>query len=435
MSEPLTGDRGCEDVFKKHGNSMWQVDGKANSRGKAKRKDKPGEAFDAMTGHQHMREWRNELNQGVGDSDASAQLISLAAEAQTIAKGDLQNSSNMQRLFALKKQSDNALSKTNERPRPEVIKLTPCSDLLFPEPIVKGESASARKLRDETLKELFWALRNQVYELRALNKEYVGRTRSLRFFKAIEQAHREFSTFKCLASKSDCDRNVDLAGSHIPLLDRAIFTCCGHVGEISKMRLAATRGECPVNGCCANVRFHSIVECASLSSSANDTNARVAAKHGAKLAKIIDLINGISKNDRILVFVQFEGLLARVHAVLKDEGIPALKLRGTAHQMSAIMSKFQKADLKEGDERILLLELHNESASGANLTTANHVIFVHPLHVKTLQNYIMCETQAIGRVRRYGQQKIVKLYRFLVTDSVDVKIYERRYCERCISSR
>jgi SNF2 family DNA or RNA helicase len=42
----------------------------------------------------------------------------------------------------------------------------------------------------------------------------------------------------------------------------------------------------------------------------------------------------------------------------------------------------------------------------------------------------MCETQAIGRVRRYGQQKTVHLYRFLVDDSIDIKIYERRCDEQ-----
>ena len=42
----------------------------------------------------------------------------------------------------------------------------------------------------------------------------------------------------------------------------------------------------------------------------------------------------------------------------------------------------------------------------------------------------MCETQAIGRVRRYGQRKIVHLYRFLVDDSIDIKIYKRRCDEQ-----
>ena len=41
-----------------------------------------------------------------------------------------------------------------------------------------------------------------------------------------------------------------------------------------------------------------------------------------------------------------------------------------------------------------------------------------------------CETQAIGRVRRYGQDKKVMLYRFLVEDSIDTQIYEQREAEQ-----
>ena len=64
--------------------------------------------------------------------------------------------------------------------------------------------------------------------------------------------------------------------------------------------------------------------------------------------------------------------------------------------------------------------------AGANLTTANHAIFVHPLHVPSLQKYIACETQAIGRVRRYGQKRKVHLWRYLATDTIDTTIYEER---------
>jgi len=412
MSKPLTGDRGCDNIFKKHGNSMWQVDGESNTRGKSKKMDKPGKPFDSLTGHQHMREWWKEINQGLGDKDASVQLLALAAEGLNIAQRTLVGPGKH--------------ANSDDRTRPEIIKATPCINLVFPEPIIKGESTSARKLRDDTLKELFWALRNQVYELRALNKEYVGRTRSLRFFRAVEQAQEEFAASNSPLSEPDAAP----IQSRIPLLKRAIFSCCGHVGEVSKMRAAAIREECPEHGCCANVRPHSVVECASLSSRVHNSDAAAAARHGAKLGQIVSLIKRIPENERILIFVQFEDLLAQVYSVLNEEHIPSLKLKGTAHQMSAIMTKFQRPKLMEGDERILLLELHNESASGANLTTANHVIFVHPLHVKTLQNYVMCETQAIGRVRRYGQQKTVTVYRFLVDNTIDLKIYDRRCTEQ-----
>merc|ERR1711918_147121 len=106
---------------------------------------------------------------------------------------------------------------------------------------------------------------------------------------------------------------------------------------------------------------------------------------------------------------------------LDESGIRTLKIRGSVHSMTNAMEKFQREEIEEGDERVLLLELHNESASGANLTTANHAIFVHPLHVESLYKYIACETQAIGRIRRYGQKKTVYLYRYLAQDTVDTQ--------------
>ncbi|KAH8043578.1 hypothetical protein JL722_15129 [Aureococcus anophagefferens] len=107
-------------------------------------------------------------------------------------------------------------------------------------------------------------------------------------------------------------------------------------------------------------------------------------------------------------------------------GIKTLKIKGSAHQMMNAMTAFQAETLAKDDPRVLLLELHNESAAGANLTTANHAIFVHPLHVDKLQTYMACETQAIGRVRRYGQKRTVNLYRFLAADTVDSRLFESR---------
>jgi SNF2 family DNA or RNA helicase len=75
---------------------------------------------------------------------------------------------------------------------------------------------------------------------------------------------------------------------------------------------------------------------------------------------------------------------------------------------------------------VLLLNMRDESASGANLTTANHAIFIHPLLTETQQEYEACETQAVGRVCRYGQERDVTIWRFLVTESMDTAIYQQR---------
>lgn len=62
----------------------------------------------------------------------------------------------------------------------------------------------------------------------------------------------------------------------------------------------------------------------------------------------------------------------------------------------------------------------------SNLTNANHAIFLSPLLTTTDYEYRSCETQAIGRVRRYGQTKKVHVWRFLTENSIDVEIFQDR---------
>ena len=45
-----------------------------------------------------------------------------------------------------------------------------------------------------------------------------------------------------------------------------------------------------------------------------------------------------------------------------------------------------------------LLKMNDEDASGANLTVANHVVFVHPMDVESKHVALACERQALGRV-------------------------------------
>ena len=102
------------------------------------------------------------------------------------------------------------------------------------------------------------------------------------------------------------------------------------------------------------------------------------------------------------------------------------QLVGTPVKRSSIIEAFQNAELKKGEPRVLLLNLRDESAAGANLTAASHAIFVHPLLVNSQVEYDSCDTQAIGRVRRYGQNRTVQIYRYMVDDSIDTDIFLNR---------
>jgi hypothetical protein len=62
----------------------------------------------------------------------------------------------------------------------------------------------------------------------------------------------------------------------------------------------------------------------------------------------------------------------------------------------------------------------------SNLTVANHTIFISPLLAKTQHEYNQAETQAIGRIRRYGQTKTANLYRFVTCSTIDEEVYKSR---------
>lgn len=134
------------------------------------------------------------------------------------------------------------------------------------------------------------------------------------------------------------------------------------------------------------------------------------------------LRNQIPKKDRVLIFVQFPDLMAKVAHALKMHKIEFLEINGSATQKSKNLEQFQN----DSKERVLLLNVMDESASGANLTVANHGIFLSPLLAQSQEIYDACEIQAIGRLRRYGQIKHVSIHRFITTDTIDVEIFEER---------
>lgn len=128
------------------------------------------------------------------------------------------------------------------------------------------------------------------------------------------------------------------------------------------------------------------------------------------------------KEERVLVFVQFPDLMKKVAEALAANGVEFLEIRGSASQKSKNLEKFQS----DSKERVLLLNVMDESASGANLTSASHAIFLSPLLAPTQEIYDACETQAVGRLRRFGQTRLVHIWRFLSTNTIDEEIYEQR---------
>ncbi|OCH91470.1 hypothetical protein OBBRIDRAFT_812104 [Obba rivulosa] len=283
---------------------------------------------------------------------------------------------------------------------------------------VKGSAKAKKGLSEKEIADMQWDLRELTHELRRLTKELVGRVRSLRFFTVVRDLQKQRETPPVVACPS-CEQ------VEVPMDEVAVLSSCGHTGCLSCITAHAAGEECvhsAKGGCRAAARVLNIVRGDTLGVDDEERDGR--GKHyGLKLERVIQLIRKrIPADERVLIFVQFPDLMKKVAEVLREHDVPFLEIKGSAAQKSKNLEAFQN----NGKERVLLLNVMDESASGANLTCANHAVFLSPLLAPTQEIYDACETQAIGRVRRFGQTKHVHIWRFFSMDTIDVEIYEQR---------
>jgi hypothetical protein len=265
-----------------------------------------------------------------------------------------------------------------------------------------------------------WKLREQTHLLRRLSKELVARVRSLRFFEVVRKIQRGGEQADQTLELSECDHRP-LTHPDTPM---AVLSCCGHVACFECMTLAADDQKCVASAKCnAAVRHTNIVKVKSLGVEGQLSSGR----YGAKLRYLVDLIQSIPKDQRVLVFLQWEDLAHKVSEALDNGNINHVTLSGSVKARANTLDRFQQGDADTA--RVLLLKVNDASAAGSNLTTANHAIFLGPLHTPTLYNYRAVETQAIGRVRRYGQAKKVHVHRLLAVDTIDMTIFKGRRAE------
>ncbi|KAG9090321.1 hypothetical protein FS749_000647, partial [Ceratobasidium sp. UAMH 11750] len=232
--------------------------------------------------------------------------------------------------------------------------------------------------KPETIADRAWKLREDTHVLRKLVKELAARVRSHRFFVAVRDLQQDRAQEKVVDCPS-CGRK------NLPWEDIALLSSCGHMGCERCVREAASLGSevCVLaykhgaddGGCAAGARDHNVVKASSLGK--DEPRDRDGKHFGKKLEEIMDLIKTkIPKKERVLIFVQFPDLMKKVAAALTASGMKFLQIQGTANAKSKALDSFQK---ENSSDRILLLNVMDESASGANLTTANHAIFLSPL--------------------------------------------------------
>jgi hypothetical protein len=283
----------------------------------------------------------------------------------------------------------------------------------------EGESPRKKPKKEKSMKaerlfEMKQALRNHMHGVRSLAKELCGRVRSLRYIEWI----RNFQKETCLAC-------VGCKAEGLQVGSVGVLSCCGHVGCLTCLGEKASDGKCIESTCDARVSSAHVVSADRLGLERNDASG---GRFGRKLSAIVDKVKEIitQDDDRLIVFCQFDDLKEKVKEALKVSGVASLEVEGTVVKQMKTIALFQKDKPNREDPRVLLLKMDDEESCGLNLTNLNHAIFVHPLLADSQQEYEAYETQAIGRIRRFGQEKVVHVWRFLAASTIDTEIFSQR---------
>ena len=278
-----------------------------------------------------------------------------------------------------------------------------------------GKKKKGPSITEETIYAMKFALREHLHDIRSLGKELCGRTRSLRYFKWV----RDFQLSQIKVKCPRCD-----SGKILGRVEMGVLSSCGHVGCLKCLHFVADHEVCIDKSCQAPVKSTNVVSAVDLGV---DNEHTTGGNYGAKLSKIVSNVKRIvQEGDRIIIFVQFKDLKEKVAEALRENGVKALQVKGPVSSQVKALDVLQKEKPDKKDPRVLLLTMDDESSAGVNLTTCNHAIFVHPLLADSQQQYEAYETQAIGRIRRYGQLKTVNIWRYFARDTIDTDIFKER---------
>lgn len=146
--------------------------------------------------------------------------------------------------------------------------------------------------------------------------------------------------------------------------------------------------------------------------------------YGTKINELIVLgrklieqkANGEIDNNKMIVYSQFPDMLTEIVDILNKEGIRTIMFEDTKD-----VNKF----INEDSINCLVIS-SNKNASGIDMSKVNNIVIYEPIKGDKL--YLRdVEKQIIGRVYRMGQLNPVNVYRYIIDDTIEKKIFDEVY--------
>lgn len=218
-----------------------------------------------------------------------------------------------------------------------------------------------------------------------------------------------------------------------PIEDQTVTKCfhmaCKHC-LLEHIKFQESRGETPLCHTCRQpVHVKDLLEVVRHRSTVDEFQEQVflrPAQQTMGSTKIDHLLKSLHETRRLepriksVVFSQFTSFLDIIQKSLSRQNLPHLRLDGSMSQKdrAAVLEKFKNTP----GNMTFIISL-KAGGVGLNLTNANHVYMLDPWWSFAI------ESQAIDRIHRMGQTKEVKVFRFIIRNSVEekmLKIQERK---------
>jgi len=207
--------------------------------------------------------------------------------------------------------------------------------------------------------------------------------------------------------------------------DDCSVTSCGHLFCKDCITSCITKsGECPT--CRTSLQLHGIAPAKEILSRNQEACSLRVHRFGSKVEAVCNQLKNIWKKEegaKVIIFVQFQVLLKKMEGALTSLGLSCLTMRGHIFERRRAISQFHN----HGRENQILLLSLERSPTGMNLVCCHHLILVHPMVAENRETALSFERQAIGRVRRQGQNEKVNVYRLFVRETMEEELVREHH--------
>lgn len=142
-----------------------------------------------------------------------------------------------------------------------------------------------------------------------------------------------------------------------------------------------------------------------------------ASDDSGKLDLLMDVLDEIGDDHKVVVFTGFRGVAAAVEARLIAAKIPYARYTGAEKDdaRTAARRRFQAVPITEGGPRVLICS-YGVATEGITLHAASHAVMIDKLYVPMLQK------QAEDRLHRAGQKDNVTIIELFARRTIDTRI-------------